>query len=311
MSNHSLILASDRQVLFACNAGDGTVSCLQVGADFTVTPLRTTAVGLTPTSLAYRDGRLFVALSGRTMDDEPTSLAGFQIGDDGGLTPIEGSTAVISDAEMTKPTDLHVTADGTGLLVLDTMTSMITFFPVAEDGALGEAVVTPSSGMGPFGAAILGNGVIVVTETQGGPMNGPTLATLSSYTIGADGVLTPISDQIPNMRTASCWVSLTPDGTQAISANTGDGTVSTYAVANDGSLTLAQSVAAQQATTLANSSAPIDSAISEDGAYYYQLRGGLGVITGYQIGSDGSLAPIDGANGPGLPQLGAQGIVAI
>ena len=310
-SSHALTLDPKRKLLFAVNAGDGTVSSLAIGDDYTLTPVSTVAAGTFPTSLACHDGILVAALSGRPAEGEPTGLVSFLVADDGSLTQVEGSATVLSDGMMTKPTDVVFSADGAFVIVTDTMTMLLTTFPVGADGLLGEPIATMSAGMGPNGTAMHPDNILVVTETHGGAATGFGKSTLSTYQVGNDGSLTLISDQIPTGRTSACWVSVTPDGRQAITANTGDSTVSTFALAEDGTATLDAAIAAQQATTIASGAGASDSAISADGAWYYQLWSGLGVVIGYAIGADGSLAPIDGGIGGGLPELGCQGIVAI
>lgn len=312
MSNHSLIHDAERRLLFAVNAADGSVSSLAIADDYSLTVVSTVKAGTFPTSLAHYGDLVVVALSGNPAAGEPTGLVSLRVADDGTLSLVDGSATLLSDAEKTKPTDIVFSADGTHVIVTDTMTNLLSVFPVDSDGRLGSAVATTSNGVGPFGTTILGENRLVVTETQGGPtMGGFGRASISIYTIGDDGSLTVVADQVSNTRTAACWVAVTPDGRQAITANTGDGTVSTYAIPEDGSAILESAVAAQQTTTVGRGSGPIDAAISADGAFYYQLWGGLGVVAGYAIGSNGTLAPIDGAIGGGLPQLGTQGIVVI
>lgn len=280
--------------------------------DFSLAAVSTVDVGTFPTGLAYHDGTLAVALSGSPADREPPSLVNLSVDESGALTLVEGASAVLSDAEMTKPTDVVFTAGGRFAVVADTMTNLLSVFPVADDRTFSAAVATTSAGIGPFGTAVTAGNLLVVTETQGGPtMGGGGKASISTYTVGDDGALTVVANQVTNLRIAACWASVTPDGSEAITSNTADGTVSAFALADDGAATLASSIAAQQATTLAPRSAPIDSTITPDGRYFYQLWGGLGVVTGYEIGADGTLAPVDGGIGGGLPQLGSQGIVVV
>ena len=66
-----------------------------------------------------------------------------------------------------------------------------------------------------------------------------------------------------------------------------------------------------QVSPLISSTSPVDSAISSDGRFSYRLWGRLGVVTGSAVGADGSLAPIDGAIGGGVPSVGSNGLAAI
>ena len=310
-SNHSLIHDRDHQLLLGVNAGDGTVSSLRIDDIFGVSAVDTVPAGTAPNSLAVSNGVLYVSLSGSLAWNESPSLTAFHVGDDGSLTPIDGSTRTLGSPDMVEPSDIVFSSDGKHLLMVDTMANLLSVFPIAGDGMLGDAITTPSAGTGPFSASMLDGGVVLISETQGGAEKGFGKASLSTYSLADDGSLTVISGQVTNGRTASCWAAATPDGSRAFTANTADGTVSSYALADDGTLTLVSAVAAQETTTVAGSSAPIDVETSPDGTFLYQLWGGLGAIIGYRIGAHGGLAPIDGGIGAGLPQLGSQGIVVI
>lgn len=100
---------------------------------------------------------------------------------------------------------------------------------------------------------------------------------------------------------------MTPDETLLFTSNSASGTLSSYRIASDASLTLLQAVA----TPLEGpSSAVIDGATSEDGKYVYALDSGIGAITVLRIESDGSLTKIQTVTGQGIPTLGAEGLLA-
>lgn len=132
---------------------------------------------------------------------------------------------------------------------------------------------------------------------------------MSSYRLTEDGGLRTISAAVPNGRTAACWLTLTPDGRYAYASNTGDGTVSLYAVGENGALTLLEGAeVSRPAREGLPTSGPTDTAISADGQFFYQQYGGLGVVGAYRVGPGGHLTPIPGGDGEGLPALGAQGL---
>jgi 6-phosphogluconolactonase (cycloisomerase 2 family) len=112
-----------------------------------------------------------------------------------------------------------------------------------------------------------------------------------------------ISGSVPNSQTASCWVAIPNNGRLAIVSNTGSGTISTYDIDNNGTLTLANAVAADLGPT----SAPRDSALSNNShIFFVQTEGGQS-ITIFQIENNGALTQVDTVGG--LP-FGAQGIAA-
>ena len=100
-------------------------------------------------------------------------------------------------------------------------------------------------------------------------------------------------------QSAPCWVAI--DRGYAFVANTGSGTVSSYAIARDGSIALVGAAAG----TTGDGSAPADEAIA--GAVLYVRDGGTHAISAFRVGSDGALASV-GSFGP-LPAHAA-GIAA-
>ena len=86
--------------------------------------------------------------------------------------------------------------------------------------------------------------------------------------------------------------------------NFGDGTISTYAIGDDGSLELREAVAA---TTIDGQPGLRDEALSSDGQFLYALHADSGQVFGWDVGADGKLRAIGTANG--LP-LTAAGLAA-
>ena len=63
------------------------------------------------------------------------------------------------------------------------------------------------------------------------------IGALTTYRVSPQGTLSEIS-QVPDGQLAPCWVALNGNGTEAFAAKAHSGTVSAYAVAADGALTL-------------------------------------------------------------------------
>jgi 6-phosphogluconolactonase (cycloisomerase 2 family) len=82
--------------------------------------------------------------------------------------------------------------------------------------------------------------------------------------------------------------------------NFGDGTISSYAIGEDGDLSLLAPVAA---TTVDGQKGIRDEAFSADGEYLYALHADARTIFGWSVAGDGSLDPI-GAFGE-LPETAA------
>ena len=135
-----------------------------------------------------------------------------------------------------------------------------------------------------------------------------TNAAISTYKPTTDGALQPITKSEKNQQTDGCWVIVTPDNKYAYTANFISGTVSSYSVASDGSVTIINNVAANQG----NKSEPVDLALSSDGKYLYNLLRGFGSIAVSAIESDGSLSSVGVfGQGQGIPaNNGASGLAA-
>ncbi len=88
-------------------------------------------------------------------------------------------------------------------------------------------------------------------------------------------------------------------------ANNLSGTISSYAVASDGSVTLVSGAAAP------GQMGPNDLAVATEGgaSFLYAVNAGNGTVAAFQISlKDGSLTALTGSNG--LPPAGAQGLAA-
>ena len=232
-------------------------------------------------------------------------IRGFHIQSGGTLAPIGNQTLSIS-TPIGVPGTVLFTAHANGLIVTNKVGSTIDYFSVAANGeAQGPITTTHSSGDRPFGAWLGSDGTIFVVES-GLPVL--TNAAISTYTPTTDGALHPITKSEKNQQTDGCWVVVTTDNKYAYTANFVSGTVSSYSVGTDGSVSLIDGSAAFQG----NGSQPVDLAFSSDGKYLYNLLRGYGSVSGHAIEHNGSLANIgEFGRGQGLPaNNGASGLAA-
>jgi 6-phosphogluconolactonase len=144
----------------------------------------------------------------------------------------------------------------------------------------------PSNSPTPFGFAVGNRGQIIVSEAVGGMANA---GVLSSYFVSRTGMAHTISGSVADNQTAPCWVVLSGNGRFAYTTNTGSGSVSSYAIGFDGTLTLMKAVAANTGA----GSSPLDAATSNDKRFLYFLTPGTTNIQGFALGTDGSLSPVN------------------
>ena len=287
-SQGAVVLSENGRWLFAVNAGSDDISVLEVyngGIELALID-RVPSGGDRPISLTGHGNLLYVLNAG-----VPNNITGFRVGKDGTLTPIPGSTRALSAAD-TGPAQVEFDPIGDVLVVTEKATNNIVTFPVGLDGIPGQAVVTASSGITPFGFAFDNLGRVFVSEAFGGAANA---SALSSYTLLSNGVLGVVSPSVPTHQTAACWTAVSRDGRYAYTTNAGSGSVSGYRIAHDGSLTLLD--ADGRTGDTGAGSAPIDAGFSANGRYLYVLTAGSHEIVPFALNADGSLTELAAVTG--------------
>ena len=208
------------------------------------------------------------------------------------------------------PAHVKFTPQGDQLIVTVKGTNTIYIFPIGTDGRAENPALSPSTLPALpsfFGLTFDKHGHMLVTELFGSNTSIPAGATgaVSSYTVTNNGILQSISSHVGDGGTAACWIALEPkNGEFAYVANNLSATISSYAVASDGSVTLVKGTATA-------AMGPNDLAAVTDGtsSFLYVVNAANGTIGAFSINlTDGSLTAITGSNG--LPPAGAQGLAA-
>jgi 6-phosphogluconolactonase len=282
-SQGSVVLTGDGRNLLVTNAGSDDVSLFAVEPDGLQLVDRAGGGGEAPTSVAERDGVVYVLNNGSA------TIAGFRI-EGGRLTPLSDSVRGLSGADA-DPAQVGFSPDGRTLVVTERGTNQITTFAIDERGYADAAATIPSAGETPYGFDFTRGGAVVVTEAFGGEIG---KAAASSYTLADIGRLTRASGSVADMRSEVCWAAVTKDDRFVYVTNFGDGTISRYAIRGDGTLELAEPVAA--ATRLGEAGVR-DEAITADGRFLYALDADAQRVHGWRIGTDGELAEIGSYDG--------------
>lgn len=284
--------------LVAVNAGSGSVTAFSVAADGMLTMTDTLDVGAYPNTLGSRGDQIFVGLSPGT--DAVGGIAQLTIDAQGALERVGGLLPLsVPEAH---PARVLVTDDF--LVVSEVTHGMIDVWPLDGNEPLAadaRVVRSPSAGPGPFGISPLGDGRILVNEAAPEMPGG---AGVSTYQIESDGLLTPITANLRNGQSATCWGVVAPDGMHAFTSNTASGTLSSYSLEPDGAVALNAGVAATVA------GGPIDMSLSADGSMLYVLLGGTGEIAVHDVTGGMLSAPMVMSTAFALPIQGSQGIVA-
>jgi 6-phosphogluconolactonase len=280
-SQAALALTKGGRSLYVVNAGSDTISAFQVrdrGLKLTdVTP----SGGDQPISLTVHRGLLYALNAGSG------TITGFTRANDGGLTPLAGSTEPLGGSG---PAQVEFSNDGGALVVTNKDTNTIDTFGVGPDGTPGPAQSQPSEGDTPFGFDFDKRGHLIVSEAFGGAAGA---SAVSSYSLDSGGLLTTISPSVPDHQAAACWISITKNGRFAYTTNTGSGSISSYFVGHDGSLGLLEQVAA----ATGDGSTPTDMAQTASSRVLFALLPGTGEVASYRVAGDGGLTPVDQVGG--------------
>lgn len=278
-SQGSLQLSHNHRLLFAVNAGSGTVSSFAVrGADLDRIDTQSSG-GALPTALAQIDDLLYVLNSGGN-----GNIVGFHITRNGHLVQIANSARNLSGTA-TSPTFLAFSPNGLFIVVTETATNRIDVFRVYRDGTLSQAFVNPSAGNVPFAAVFSPNGALLVGNASN---------SVSSYRLNWDGSLTVISSQIPTLGAATCWDVVTPNGRYLYTDNAGTSNISGFTVGRDGSIApIGNTVVASNPAGSTN----LDMSISSNGRFFYTLNTATGAIGSFAVDGDGTVRSIGTTSG--------------
>lgn len=286
-SQNPVILSKNGRWLFAVNAGSNEVSVFAVHPTGLVLTDKVASGGVRPTSLTVRSNRLFVLNAG-----DPGNITGFRLNGQGKLTPLAGSTGLLSNngsGAAPAPAQVSFSPDGKYLVVTERATNLLDLYPVNQQGAVTGPVTTPSSGMTPFGFAFAGDDTLVVSEAFGGAANA---SAVSSYRL-QNGQLQLLSASVPTGETAACWIVISKDGKLAYTTNAGSASLSGYEIEGNGELTL---FAARAGETGAGTG-PTDAGKSRDGQLLYVLSPRSQTVIGFTVQADGALTTLGSFGG--------------
>jgi len=288
-SQGALALSEDGQLLFAVDAGSNDLAVFRVDGHTLHLVGDYASGGTNPISVTENDHLVYVLNAGGT-----GNIAGFRASDHGELTPITLSSRPLSS---TSAGAVQIQFDpwGDALVVMEKGTNTIDTWPMFGDRP-GFLYTNPSNGAAPFGFDFDNRGHLIVSEAAA--------SAASSYELGQTG-WSVVSGSIANMQAAACWLTVSPNGRYAYTANAGNGTVSGYVIAHDGSLSLL--TPGGLTATIGAGTHPVDMGFGDGGNFLYVLADGNGSIAEFRVHSDGSLTPI--AMITGLP-LSVQGLAS-
>jgi 6-phosphogluconolactonase (cycloisomerase 2 family) len=298
-SQGALQLSADGRYLLAVDAGSAQVSVLRIKPDGSLQPADlVSSGGGDPVSIAVNGPLVYVA----NADSGSPNYTGFTLNPGGHLRPIAGST--VSLPAGSQPGDVLFSGDGSRLVGVRVASSLIDSFTVGADGLLSAAPGSPfpaqAGKCGPFGSVFspTNPGQLFVSNAHTCSPVGPAPSSVSVFDDAPNGALTAIggSPFASPGDVASCWVEISHDGSHLFVVNTASSTVSSFAIAGDGTLTFQGSAALKDA-----SSGPEDARLSPDGSTLWVVESGKDAIAGFAV-TGGSLSEL-----PSSPTSGPSG----
>ena len=276
-SQGAVVLSDDGHWLLAVDAGSDGIASFAVGTDGRLAVAdRISSGGDHPISVTVKGGLVYDVNDGGS-----GNIAGFTISPTGALAAIAGSVRPLSSSS-SGPAQISFTPNGATLVVTEKSTNRITTYGVGANGAAGAPTWIASAGQTPFGFAFDNKGHLIASEAFGGA---PNASTVSSYDL-AGGSASLIDGPVATNQTAACWVVVTNNGKYAYASNTGSGSISGFAIANDGALDRLNG----DGVTGVTGGAPTDMSLSANSKFLYARVGGA--LHAFSVNKDGSLTSL-------------------
>jgi 6-phosphogluconolactonase (cycloisomerase 2 family) len=235
--DQQVVASHDGRFLFAVNEGSNSVSAFRIHHDGRLTLVGAfDSGGVQPDSIGISDGRVYVANRGDATSSHPGTIApnvtGFDVGDDGSLSAIPGSTVTFPVG--TFATQALTTRNGRLLFV-----NLASLSGAAQGNTLVPFLIQPD---GTLQLAPGGNvGASANPAVQLGLAFHPDLnilyagltgtSQLGVYTFDETG-RTSFVTAVPNQGKAPCWVTVSADGRFLYTGDTGTDSVGVYSLAD-------------------------------------------------------------------------------
>jgi 6-phosphogluconolactonase len=301
-SQGSLEPSADGRYLLAVDAGSNQISVLRIKPDgsLQLAGEPVASGGVDPVSIGVHGNLVYVANAGPGSSAGDTNYTGFRLNPVGRLLPIPRSTYVLPNDS--KPGQVLFNGDGTRVAGTRISTSLIDSFTVGDDGRLTPApgspydaqAFTPTQGYGQFGSEFSPTdpNELFVSDAHTAAGGGAFPGLVSSFSVGADGTLTPVGAPVANDGGAACWIEISHDGTFLFDVNTASASISSYSIGAGGSLTFLQSTGPGELGGGAE-----DARLSPDGSTLWVVESGANAVAGFTV-NGGTLTPLAGAAGP-------------
>jgi 6-phosphogluconolactonase (cycloisomerase 2 family) len=285
--------------VIAVNPGSESIAVLSIGDDGRLMPVEGSPFpsgGSTPLSLTVHKDLLYVANQAPAFANpsEVPNIMGFRISMNGKLTPIPNSK-ITFPAER-GPAQIEFSPDGQTVVVTSGFqgedTSRIHSYKVQADGTLQEG---PGSPLKPNGASgVVGfswgpdGSHVFVSNFRG--------SAVAVFRVDKEtGSIKQVGKAYGDDQEAACWTAIAPDGKILYVGNFVSNSISAFAVAQDGKLTLMESIKRRGAPANPDTK---DLEVSKDGKFLYAVGSGAKEISIFRIGVKGKLNELPEGKSP-------------
>ncbi len=294
--------------LFTTNTGSNSVSVFRVEPDgLELAEVEEGGQLNRPISVTVSNGIVYVLNSDRPQcASQNASITGFTLDEDGKLTPIPGSTRPLAGngPPFSGCTQVSFNKTGDVLAVTEKNADVITTYSVGRDGLASQPIRNSTPGVGPFGFTFTQTDRLLSAENNG---QAEGLGAASSFKIEKDATLTPVSGNVGNQQTDTCWVVVTENQKYAYVTNAMSNNISSYRVDPDGTLTLLESNAGRVDELPRPVAISEDLTLSENSRYLYARNARDGDIFAFEVQPNGKLVEIQNLPAA-LPPGGAIGV---
>lgn len=274
---HCIAVAPSGQYAYVANYGNGTLSQYTIGNDGTLTPMTpaTVTAGSRPYSIAVTPSGLYayVANSG------DGTVSQFAVGSDGTLTAITNSPVATGLGASAAPASITVDPSSHYVYVANSGEGSVSEYTIGNDGSL--TAMTPATVPSGSGANSAPISIKVDPSGQYVYAANSNEDTVSQYTIGAGGVLTPLSPATVTAGSNPASVTVNPLGSYAYVANYSSsatrGSITEYSIGSDGALA--------EIGTVTTGKNPISITVDPTGLYAYVANYGDGSVSQFTISS--------------------------
>jgi DNA-binding beta-propeller fold protein YncE len=277
-----LTLPLRAQFAYVTNWGtSNNVSAYSIGANGALTPVPGSpfAAGRGPFSVAVDPTGKFAYVA--NLVDH--NVSAYRIGTNGALTSVTGSPFAAGRA----PHSVAVDPTGKFAYVANLIDNNVSAYRIGADGALTQLTTSPfAAGAGPFSVAVDPTGKFAYVANVGSHIGD---STVSAYSIGANGGLTPVTGSPIAAGVAPRSVAVDPTGKFAYVANLVDHNVSAYSIGTNGALTPVTG------SPFAAERGPFSVAVDPTSKFAYVANSGDNNVSAYSIGTNGALTPVTGS----------------